>query len=278
MTVSAGTLDTNEPYRQLLFSVNYYIRNISISMVGAALSTSSGEELVPIRLDLTVDGVHVDDVFTWNASEPMMTPTEFGHVLAADLGLPAHASATIAASITSQLSARAAHAKDLAATTREADALAATDPDDDAEPDDDDPPDVRTVIKLNLRIGRVAVRDQFEWDLSEARNCPESFAETLCADIGLGRELIPAVAHSIREQLPRRRASCHPLDERTVLRKPSLAVVWEPVVDCIDVREQDELERREKHAASLARKHRRLPSSDKIMRANKRRSLGMLGD
>jgi hypothetical protein len=232
------------------------------------------EDLVPIRLDLKIDGTQIDEFFTWNTAESSLTPADFAALLVADVGLPLASSGVIAASITSQLNARAS----ARANERTDPALL------DDEDDDDNPPDVRQVIKLNIRVGRVVLRDQFEWDLSQTDNCPESFAETLCADLGLGRELVPAVAHGIREQLmgvgefQRRRASCHALDARSVLRKPSLAMVWEPAVECLSVTEQDELERKEKREARFIGRQRRLSGVDKVGRPHKRRSTGAPGD
>lgn len=42
--------------------------------------------------------------------------------------------------------------------------------------------------------------DQFEWDLSDARNSAEDFAESFSSDLGLSGEFRTAIAHSIREQ------------------------------------------------------------------------------
>ena len=55
------------------------------------------------------------------------------------------------------------------------------------------------VIKLNVRINNIIVRDQFEWDINDPRNSPEDFAETLCADLGLGSEFMLPITHQIRE-------------------------------------------------------------------------------
>ena len=55
------------------------------------------------------------------------------------------------------------------------------------------------VIQLNVRIGNIVLRDQFEWDINNAHNSPEDFAESLCSDLGLGPEFMLPVAHSIRE-------------------------------------------------------------------------------
>ena len=57
------------------------------------------------------------------------------------------------------------------------------------------------IIQLNVRIGNIVLRDQFEWDINNPHNSPEDFSESLCSDLGLGPEFMLPVAHSIREQI-----------------------------------------------------------------------------
>lgn len=57
------------------------------------------------------------------------------------------------------------------------------------------------IIKLNVRVANVVLRDQFEWDIANPANSPEDFAEALVADLGLGSEFLVPVAHQIREQI-----------------------------------------------------------------------------
>lgn len=78
-----------------------------------------------------------------------------------------------------------------------------------------DESDVRTIIKLDIQVGDMQLRDQFEWPLDPCtphaddssvdkpvqHPTPESFARQLCADLSLGSEFVSMVAHSIREQL-----------------------------------------------------------------------------
>lgn len=59
---------------------------------------------------------------------------------------------------------------------------------------------VRT-ISINVRVGRVIVKDKFEWDINNPDNSPEEFAECICADLGLGDEFLLPVAHQIREKV-----------------------------------------------------------------------------
>jgi len=52
-----------------------------------------------------------------------------------------------------------------------------------------------------VRIGRITVKDQFEWDINNPDNSPEDFAECLCADLGLGNDFVLPIAHQIREKV-----------------------------------------------------------------------------
>ncbi|KAJ3203939.1 Chromatin structure remodeling complex protein sfh1, partial [Dinochytrium kinnereticum] len=62
--------------------------------------------------------------------------------------------------------------------------------------------DVRILIKLDLQIGTLHLRDQFEWPLYTPHSLtPEDFAKQLAADLGVGGEFAPLIAHTIREQV-----------------------------------------------------------------------------
>ncbi|MEQ2200835.1 SWI SNF, matrix associated, actin dependent regulator of chromatin, subfamily b, member 1, partial [Xenoophorus captivus] len=61
--------------------------------------------------------------------------------------------------------------------------------------------DQRVIIKLNIHVGNISLVDQFEWDMSEKENSPESFALKLCSELGLGGEFVTTIAYSIRGQL-----------------------------------------------------------------------------
>ena len=61
--------------------------------------------------------------------------------------------------------------------------------------------DKRVIIKLNIQVGNTSLKDQFEWDMSDSSNSPETFAETLCKELGLGGEFYTTIAYSIRGQL-----------------------------------------------------------------------------
>lgn len=56
-------------------------------------------------------------------------------------------------------------------------------------------------LQLNIHVGNISLVDQFEWDMSEKDNSPETFALKLCSELGLGGEFVTTIAYSIRGQL-----------------------------------------------------------------------------
>ena len=64
-------------------------------------------------------------------------------------------------------------------------------------------------IQLNVRIGNIVLRDQFEWDINNPHNSPEDFAESLCCDLGLAAEFMLPIAHQIREQINEHQRQAH---------------------------------------------------------------------
>lgn len=195
------------------------------------------EPLVPIRLDLNLDGRRVQESFTWNLREKHMTPKSFAAQLAYDLGLADSGRDEIADAMQEQILAF-------------------------VPPPSSTKGECRHVVHLDLRIGRIVIRDQFEWDLHEPQNSPEAFAERLCADLGLNFEHVAAVAHAIREQLVElgefrdKRQRCSVLTEGDVVRPVEELVRWEPAVTCLTLEEQERIERKEKREARLQRRNR----------------------
>ncbi|CDW56416.1 SWI:SNF matrix associated [Trichuris trichiura] len=155
------------------------------------------EILVPIRLDMEIDGLKLRDNFTWNKNgrrffcsshasqadwrlfkELNMTPEIFAEILCDDLDLPPNTFVpAVAASIRQQLAAYCPESFTVDGT------------------------DQRVVIKLNINVGNISLVDEFEWDLSELEYTPEIFAQTMCIELGLAGEFLPAIAYSIRGQL-----------------------------------------------------------------------------
>ena len=50
-------------------------------------------------------------------------------------------------------------------------------------------------MNINVRVGRVVLKDRVEWDINNPNNSPEDFAECLCADLGLEDEFKLLIAH-----------------------------------------------------------------------------------
>ncbi|KAK7089528.1 hypothetical protein V1264_024387 [Littorina saxatilis] len=124
-------------------------------------NSTQNESLVPIRLDMEIEGQKLRDCFTWNKNELGITPEQFAEILCDDLDLntvlfvPA-----IAQAIRQQVEAH-------------------------PEPTvtDEQAPDQRVILKLNIHVGNVSLVDQFEWDMAEPENSPEEFATKLCAEL-----------------------------------------------------------------------------------------------
>ncbi|KAI9331667.1 hypothetical protein DFJ73DRAFT_856788 [Zopfochytrium polystomum] len=196
-----------------------------------------GESLVPIRLDLDIEGYKVKDTFMWNLREKSLNPQKFAEIMCEDLDLPASLyAAQIAESITTQVDE---HLTQLL---------------NEVPPEED----MRISISLDIIFGSYSIRDRFEWDLA-SRLTPEEFAEILASDLGLGGEFAGLVAHSIHEQIQRGKAviSAGGLDEidadggvlgmlkdstraiEDVLRDVKDVYDWGPIIETIS-REQVE--------------------------------------
>lgn len=141
-------------------------------------SASIPEVLIPVRLDIDIDGQKLRDTFTWNKNESLITPEQFAQILCDDLDLPTSSFVpAISQSIRQQVEQFSS----------------------DMIPQDEE--DRRIIIKLNIQVGNMSLVDQFEWDLSNPLNNPEDFAKQLCSDLGLGGEFVTTIAYSIRGQL-----------------------------------------------------------------------------
>ncbi|XP_076452887.1 SWI/SNF-related matrix-associated actin-dependent regulator of chromatin subfamily B member 1-like [Babylonia areolata] len=206
-------------------------------------NASQPELLIPIRLDMELEGQKLRDCFTWNKNEMLITPEQFAEILCDDLDLntvlfvPA-----IAQAIRQQIEAHPS-----------ADML----PEEQA-------PDQRVILKLNIHVGNVSLVDQFEWDMAEPENSPEEFATKLCAELGLGGEFVTAIAYSIRGQLSWHQRtyafSEAPLPTVEVaIRNQSESDAWCPFLETLTdaemekkIRDQDRNTRRMRRLANTA--------------------------
>ncbi|EOY24449.1 Transcription regulatory protein SNF5 (BSH), putative isoform 4 [Theobroma cacao] len=123
----------------------------------------TAENLVPIRLDIEVDGQRYKDAFTWNPSDPDSEVVMFARRTVKDLKLAPGFIPQIVQSIQSQLA------------------------------------DFRSYEGQDMYAGDKIVPIK---DLNNFESDPEEFSRTLCKDLGIeDPEVGPAIAYAIREQL-----------------------------------------------------------------------------
>lgn len=139
----------------------------------------TAENLVPIRLDIEIDGQRFRDAFTWNPSDPDSEVVVFAKRTVRDLKLTPAFVTQIAQSIQSQLGDfRSYEGQDMYTGEK------------------------IVPIKVDLRVNHTLIKDQFLWDLNNFESDPEEFARTFCKDLGIDDpEVGPAIAFAIREQL-----------------------------------------------------------------------------
>nr|XP_043608828.1 chromatin structure-remodeling complex protein BSH [Erigeron canadensis]XP_043608829.1 chromatin structure-remodeling complex protein BSH [Erigeron canadensis] len=217
----------------------------------------TAENLVPIRLDISIDGQRYRDTFTWNNSDPDSEISLFAKRTVKDLKLPPAFLTQIAQSIQSQLNEfRSYEGQDMYTGEK------------------------IVPIKLDLRVNHTLIKDHFLWDLNNVESDPEEFARIFCKDMGIeDPEVGPAVAFAIREQLceiaiqsvasakeirinkkgrrgveqlPLSKSSGNTLDplklfgmKSSVVRKRREWDLYEPIVDLLSNEEVDALEARE---------------------------------
>ncbi|CAG8544182.1 4033_t:CDS:10, partial [Diversispora eburnea] len=173
------------------------------------------ETLIPIRLDIDLDTHKLRDTFTWNLNE----------ILCYDLDIPANEFLTpIAESIRKQAQE---HYNILESSLP--------------------PEDSRVTINLDIHVGRLNLRDRFEWDLSSDLT-PEEFSKTLASDLGIGGEFVSMIAHSIHEQILKYRKEMK-LDDsdnereplKSIFRSYESAEEWCPVLEILTNEELEKI-------------------------------------
>ncbi|KAL6607873.1 hypothetical protein ACP70R_040936 [Stipagrostis hirtigluma subsp. patula] len=137
------------------------------------------DNLVPIRVDVEVDGQRYRDAFTWNPRDPDSEIISFAKRTAKDLKLPANFVPQMLQSIQGQLAEfRSYEGQEMQIKEK------------------------IVPLKIDLRVNNTVIRDQFLWDIGNLDSDPEEFARTICEDLNItDPEVGPAIAVSIREQL-----------------------------------------------------------------------------
>ncbi|CAG8563426.1 10965_t:CDS:2, partial [Paraglomus brasilianum] len=181
------------------------------------------EVLIPIRLDIDFENYRLRDTFTWNLNEKLITPEDFAQILCNDLDIPESTFIpVIASSINSQI-----HDYEAAAEVEI--------------PEEDN----RVAIQIDVQSGRLYLRDRFEWDLGSDLT-PEAFAKQLAADIGVGGEFAPLIAHNIREQLLRFKKERLVDGDRdqeplTTVYRPVDTAEWAPILETLTPEELEKV-------------------------------------
>jgi len=206
-------------------------------------NANQAEVLVPIRLDMDIDGQKLRDTFMWNKNESLLSPEQYAEVICDDLDLnPVNFVPAIAAAIQQQVDSGTSN--DFAENLLK------------------EQTDQRVIIKLNIHVGNISLVDQFEWDLSDERNQPEEFAKKLCADLSLGGEFVTAIVYSIRGQIAWHQKSYafsdnHLPPVEMAFRNQSETDQWSPFLETLTdaemekkIRDQDRNTRRMRRLAA----------------------------
>ncbi|XP_027331260.1 chromatin structure-remodeling complex protein BSH isoform X3 [Abrus precatorius] len=204
----------------------------------------TAENLVPIRLDIEIEGQRYKDAFTWNPSDPDSEVVVFAKRTVKDLKLPPAFVTQIAQSIQSQLAEfRSYEGQDMYAGEK------------------------IVPIKLDLRVNHTLVKDHFLWDLNNFESDPEEFARIFCKDmgiedpeVGIAIQSVVSARESRMSKKGRRGAEYTPVSKggavavdlvklfgpkSSVVRKRKEWDVYEPIVDLLSNEEVDALEAKE---------------------------------
>jgi hypothetical protein len=136
---------------------------------------NSSSNLIPVRIDLEMEGRKFKDQILWNINEPYFTPESFAKYIAEENNLSTNFENEIINTIKRKIA--------------------------DNESVDNVKEECIRTIEIDVRIDNICLRDRFEWDISETENSPEDFAELLCNELGLTNEFAAQAAYQIREQV-----------------------------------------------------------------------------
>ncbi|KAG4304494.1 hypothetical protein PORY_002204 [Pneumocystis oryctolagi] len=221
------------------------------------------------------DQMKLKDVFTWNMNEELITPDLFAQIMCADLDIPASIFAPqISSAIRTQIEEYAPVAEI-------------------SLPENND---LRVIVNLSLHLSRHLLTDKFEWDLTSSLTpevfasqllhmqsilltdkfewdltsslTPEVFASQVCADLGLGGEFYPAIAHAIHEHVLRlKKEACEgglpfELDNDAAygaeagirVEQETLGASWAPHIEVLS---REEIEKRDGDRERQVRRTRR---------------------
>ncbi|KAI0795188.1 SNF5-domain-containing protein [Irpex lacteus] len=147
--------------------------------------------LVPIRVEFETETHRIRDCFVWNMHEELIQPEAFARQFCMDLDLPLNPWAD---TVANQIRAQIEDHEGVASMEFDLDAMNIYGP------GEDEVPECRVILSIDVQIATYHLSDHIEWDLLSPLT-PETFATTLCSDLGLSGEAIPLIAHAIHEEL-----------------------------------------------------------------------------
>lgn len=110
--------------------------------------------LIPIKIDLEIEGKRLKENFLWDKNEPYLTLESFAKILIEEHNLPATFESEVINSMKKQVNSFRGYKPVEGEMVR--------------------------VIKLNVRLNNTILRDQFEWDINNPHNNPEVSLTFLC--------------------------------------------------------------------------------------------------
>ncbi|KAM3407033.1 hypothetical protein ACQJBY_000840 [Aegilops geniculata] len=189
------------------------------------------DNLVPIRVDIEVDGQRYRDAFTWNPRDPDSEVITFAKRTAKELKLPATFVPQMLQSIQGQLAEfRSYEGQEMQVKEK------------------------IMPLKIDLRVNNTTIRDQFLWDIGNLESDPEEFARTLCDDlnitdpeVGIASQTVSAMREakmSKKRRAPEFASNSKAMNNAvdmfkyfgskgSVIRKRKEWYLYEPVVDVV---------------------------------------------
>ncbi|CAN0231105.1 unnamed protein product, partial [Phaeothamnion confervicola] len=146
------------------------------------------EFLVPLRIDVELEGVRLLDSAVWDLHDQNLSPEAFAARTVAELRLPARFERPIARQLHEQLRY---FARAFPAWLSEGNAAPVG--------------DSLVTLDIDVRSKWLVYRDRVEWDVSCPLNSPEAFARQTVADLQLPIELEAAIAVTMHEQIANHR-------------------------------------------------------------------------
>ncbi|AMD21859.1 HFR004Wp [Eremothecium sinecaudum] len=167
------------PYEHL-FDHNGNITDTHVGEYGLKgdMSTVAQPIIIPIRLNLEHNGHKIIDFFMWNLNDHSMSVDQFAQIYCQDLDFGHNSS--LQNQVVSAINEQLQEYETLASVVV---------------------PDLHVIINLTCNLDSKLYEDNFEWNINDDSLSPEHFAELVVQDLGLTREFLPAIAHSLYESI-----------------------------------------------------------------------------